>query len=95
MVLHKSGQKYYQASVPYLEDILGQSITADLKYGQTWSLLGYKGAHNPIPHWRSSVRRNTGYGPSVIASLVTLRQGKIILYDIAKISQCRVLSNLS
>ena len=75
MVLHYSGERYYKAGVPYLEELVGQPITADLEYGESWALLGYKGAHNPVPHWRESVRRKIGLGPSKIAKLVTLRKG--------------------
>ena len=78
MVLYYSGERYYKPAIPYLEELLGKPISADLEYGESWALLGYKGTHSPVPHWRESVRRKIGLGPSVIAKLVTLRKGLLI-----------------
>ena len=75
MVLHYSGERFYKAAVPYLEKLVGQPIKADLQYGESWALLGYKGTHSPIPHWRESVRRKIGQGPSKISKLITLKKG--------------------
>lgn len=75
MVLHFSGERYYKAAVPYLEELVGQTIVRDLAYGESWALLGYRGVHVPVPQWRKSVRRRIGLGPSNIAELVTLRKG--------------------
>jgi hypothetical protein len=75
MVLHYSGEKYYKQALPYLEKFVGQPITADLEYGESWALLGYKGIHSPVPHWRESVRSKIGLGPSIINKIITLRKG--------------------
>ena len=75
MVLHFSGERYYKAAVPYLEELVGQTIIRDLAYGESWALLGYKGIRVPVPHWRKSVRRKIALGPSNITELVTLRKG--------------------
>ena len=74
MVLYYSGEKYYKASVPYLEELVGQTIIRDLAYGESWALLGYKGIP-PVPDWRKSVRRKISLGPSTITELITLRKG--------------------
>lgn len=75
MALHFSGERYYKSAVPYLEALVDQRIIADLAYGESWALLGYKGTPSPVPHWRKSVRRKMALGPSKIAKLVTLRKG--------------------
>lgn len=76
MVVFFSCEKYYKATIPYLEQLVDQAITADLEYGESWALLGYKGIHNPVPHWRQMVRKKIGRGPSRIVQLVALRKGQ-------------------
>ena len=91
MVLFYSGERYYKSAIPYLEELVGQPITSDLEYGESWALLGYKGTHSPVPYWRENVRRKIGQGPSEITTLVTLRKGQLIGSSIGYLFEAVVL----
>ena len=76
VIVHSAGYGFYQSSIPVLEALSGDAHISDqMSWGDSWSLLGYKGKL-PSPSWRNSVMKNIGYGPAVIEDVIPKLMGE-------------------